>query len=235
MLNLEVGFTKMEIGKSGYLIREEEANQNQEKRSEIIWNRAGREIGDLQESVNQQIDNWEGIFQRNDWQMELEQEFEHQEKAGREFDGHLTELECCLFSDGSELQQIRDAKKMAAGDLEKEADIYKSLLKLSIVRQSSKMGQRSNYRKMDLERSIEQFQRRTVFTGFYQQQFLDLTKCICLCIIRYYNLPQVIYYYYYQYMKIKLIKDLFSISGNKILKYIQNPMILIYLVNKLDN
>ncbi|KEJ82600.1 hypothetical protein OXYTRIMIC_708 [Oxytricha trifallax] len=125
MLNLEVGFTKMEIGKSGYLIREEKADQNQEKRSEFIWSQAWREIGDLQESVNQQIDNWEGIFQRNDWQMELEQEFERQEKAGSEFDGHLTELECCLFSDGSELQQIRDAQKVAAGDSDKEADINK--------------------------------------------------------------------------------------------------------------
>ncbi|KEJ83073.1 hypothetical protein OXYTRIMIC_214 [Oxytricha trifallax] len=130
MLNLEVGFMKMEIGKSGYLIREEEAVQNQEKRSEMIWSQVGREIGDLQESVNQQLDNWEGIFQRSDWQLELEQEFEHQEEAGSDFDGHLTELECCLFSDGSELQQNRDALQMAVEDSEKKADINRKTVQI---------------------------------------------------------------------------------------------------------
>ncbi|KEJ82701.1 hypothetical protein OXYTRIMIC_707 [Oxytricha trifallax] len=86
-----------------------------------------------QVSFNQQIDNSLRIVQRIDQQTELEQEFELQEEAGVELDGYLTDLQYCLFSDGSEQQHNRDDQQISA----KYTKITANHNKMSVYKKSS--------------------------------------------------------------------------------------------------
>ncbi|KEJ82481.1 hypothetical protein OXYTRIMIC_178 [Oxytricha trifallax] len=104
MFNLEVGFNKMEIGKSGIAIVEEEAEKNIEKRSSLIWKQADKELGVEANNPTNLVDRWEEMVMVNQWQSELEQEYE---KFEREFNGsnskNLNDLESCMFSDRQEV------------------------------------------------------------------------------------------------------------------------------------
>ncbi|KEJ82847.1 hypothetical protein OXYTRIMIC_533 [Oxytricha trifallax] len=74
MFNLDVGHNKIEIGRSGIAIQEDEVERDLEKKGEMIWQPANEEMGTDSTHFNQAIDRWDNIVLREYPRGELEQE-----------------------------------------------------------------------------------------------------------------------------------------------------------------
>ncbi|KEJ82706.1 hypothetical protein OXYTRIMIC_472 [Oxytricha trifallax] len=118
MFNLEIGQNKMEIGKSGLTIQEEEAERNMEQKSLLIWDQVSVEMGSGNARQNQQEEGWKEMILRNEWQSELEQQFEKFEGNISELNESMSELENVLFSDKSSHQPRNEDKQEAVNGIE---------------------------------------------------------------------------------------------------------------------
>ncbi|KEJ82708.1 hypothetical protein OXYTRIMIC_287 [Oxytricha trifallax] len=98
----------MEIGKSGHSVREEEAVVNIDKKSSLLWKQAND--GTDTEMINQNLleDGWEEIVQRNEWQSELEKQFNQNKQQLRGLGEEVLEAEGCLVSNRTETQRQKD-------------------------------------------------------------------------------------------------------------------------------
>ncbi|KEJ82580.1 hypothetical protein OXYTRIMIC_407 [Oxytricha trifallax] len=80
IFNLEVGFTKMEIGKSGHSVRDDEAEMNTKKQNSMLWRQADEGMDSGLVNANISEDGWDKLVQRNEWQAELERQYRKEEE-----------------------------------------------------------------------------------------------------------------------------------------------------------
>ncbi|KEJ83149.1 hypothetical protein OXYTRIMIC_345 [Oxytricha trifallax] len=99
MFNLEVGFTKMEIGRSGKAISEEETIREMERKSELIWQGADDEMGTSSYYYVPKIDRWDELILREAPRGQLEQELSECEGRFSEIIEGETAAEKYLFPD----------------------------------------------------------------------------------------------------------------------------------------
>ncbi|KEJ82518.1 hypothetical protein OXYTRIMIC_579 [Oxytricha trifallax] len=86
--NLEIGFTKMEIGRSGKAIIEDEAVREMEGKSELIWQGTDDEMGTSSYYYDPKIDRWDELVCREIPKRQLEQElFECEGKLSEIIEG----------------------------------------------------------------------------------------------------------------------------------------------------
>ncbi|KEJ83166.1 hypothetical protein OXYTRIMIC_143 [Oxytricha trifallax] len=98
MLNLEVGYMKMEIGKSGFALKEEEMMKIQEQQSESMRMRMNDEIGFQSYTQTINVDTWDEMVLENLCKTELEKAMDGQEREISELGEEVSETEECLFT-----------------------------------------------------------------------------------------------------------------------------------------
>ncbi|KEJ83035.1 hypothetical protein OXYTRIMIC_053 [Oxytricha trifallax] len=74
MFNLELGFLKNEIGRSVIAIKEKELKRDMERRNDLIWQQANKDIGAGSVDFFPQINQWD-LVMREDVNAQIEQEF----------------------------------------------------------------------------------------------------------------------------------------------------------------
>ncbi|KEJ82700.1 hypothetical protein OXYTRIMIC_495 [Oxytricha trifallax] len=125
MFNLEVGHNKMEIGRSGMAIQEEEVERDLEKKGELIWQLANEEMGTDSTHFNQAIDGWDNKVMREYPRGDLEQELTEIEGKFSQIIDEASGVEEYLPKDNTKPDQDgKDAGRKPVGkedDLETQA------------------------------------------------------------------------------------------------------------------
>ncbi|KEJ82739.1 hypothetical protein OXYTRIMIC_323 [Oxytricha trifallax] len=96
MFNLEVGYMKMQIGRSGMTLEEEEVTRDIERKSMMLWQKADEEV--VQSMYNSHIDNWDDLVLGGAPKVSQDKEdLELQEEFG-EMMGEVSEIENYMFN-----------------------------------------------------------------------------------------------------------------------------------------
>ncbi|KEJ83009.1 hypothetical protein OXYTRIMIC_180 [Oxytricha trifallax] len=98
MLNLEVGYMKMEIGKSGFALRKEEMLRVQEQQNESMWMRMNDEVGSQSYTQAINVDTWDEMVLENFSKTELEKAIDREGREINEIGDEVSEIEECLFT-----------------------------------------------------------------------------------------------------------------------------------------
>ncbi|KEJ83115.1 hypothetical protein OXYTRIMIC_258 [Oxytricha trifallax] len=98
MFNLEVGVMKLEIGKSGISIREEDVEQITEKRNGILWKSEWEDKGTEMMNQNSHIDTWDELVLQNGARMEMEQSNIDEEGRFSDIGDNEAEVESYLYA-----------------------------------------------------------------------------------------------------------------------------------------
>ncbi|KEJ82718.1 hypothetical protein OXYTRIMIC_125 [Oxytricha trifallax] len=93
MLNLEVGYMKMEIGKSGFALREEEMLKVKEQQSESMWMRMNDEVGSQSYTQAINVDTWHEMVLDKFSKTELEKAMDGQGREISELGEEVSEIE----------------------------------------------------------------------------------------------------------------------------------------------
>ncbi|KEJ82965.1 hypothetical protein OXYTRIMIC_652 [Oxytricha trifallax] len=107
MINLELGFVRIDIGRSGMTIEKEEMEANREKKSEALWLLVDKDLDTVMINQHSKIDVWDELVLKNAAQFELERENNRQGGEFSDVDEDLTEAEWYLSNDGSNTQHRR--------------------------------------------------------------------------------------------------------------------------------
>ncbi|KEJ82667.1 hypothetical protein OXYTRIMIC_583 [Oxytricha trifallax] len=98
MFNLEVGSVRMEIGKSGITIQEDELERDMERKNDLIWQHADEDLENGSTTFNAQIDQWDEVIMRENIKAQIEIEIEDCEGKFSELVGDAPEIEGYLFN-----------------------------------------------------------------------------------------------------------------------------------------
>ncbi|KEJ82605.1 hypothetical protein OXYTRIMIC_658 [Oxytricha trifallax] len=98
MFNLEVGSVRMEIGKSGITIQEDELERDIERKNELIWQHADEDLESDSITFNAQVDQWDEVILRGDIKAHIENDIEDCEGKFSELVGDAPEVESYLFN-----------------------------------------------------------------------------------------------------------------------------------------
>ncbi|KEJ82923.1 hypothetical protein OXYTRIMIC_573 [Oxytricha trifallax] len=151
MLNLELGFVKIDIGRSGLAIEKEEMEVNREKKSEALWLLVDKDLDTTMINLHSQIDVWDELVLKNATQFELEREDDRQGGEFSDVDEDLTEAEWYLSNDGSKAQHQRQdfqGKK----DTKEAQEMIKASVQTPRIKEINQM-QPSEIRKVQEESS----------------------------------------------------------------------------------
>ncbi|KEJ82892.1 hypothetical protein OXYTRIMIC_701 [Oxytricha trifallax] len=89
-----------------------------EQKSLLIWDQVSVEMGSGNASQNYQEERWQEMILRNQWQSELEYQFEKFDGNISELNESMQELENVLFSDKSSHPPMNEEKQEASNELE---------------------------------------------------------------------------------------------------------------------
>ncbi|KEJ82626.1 hypothetical protein OXYTRIMIC_301 [Oxytricha trifallax] len=94
----QVGSVRMEIGKSGITIQEDELKRDIERKNELIWQHADEDLENGSITFNAQVDQWDEVILRGDIKAHIENEIEDCEGKFSELVGDAPEVESYFFN-----------------------------------------------------------------------------------------------------------------------------------------
>ncbi|KEJ83044.1 hypothetical protein OXYTRIMIC_136 [Oxytricha trifallax] len=203
--NMEIGYMRMEIGKSGKSIKDSEAEANHEPRNINLWSLIDNEM-DTEMMNLTQIDAWEDLVQKDFKSTMLEQYDEEDEGQFSENGRNITEIEFYLLNEkrGHEQGKLRansskEVKKMIKSSVPATIPTVPNNQEIESKQQEEKEKQSRNdtnrNHQLQIERKLKKVRRHSSdlelsYISLYSQypiKFIYLPQVIIYLFILHYN------------------------------------------------